>query len=75
MSNASPGSAGREVLAAALRVLGVPTDAARLAELEEKAAALLDDGDRVSARVAPDVEPMVVLRLPGSEREGIRQDG
>ncbi len=75
MTGPAPDSAVRETLATALRVLGVPTDDARLAELEEKAAALLKDGDHVSARVAPEVEPLVALRLPGAEREGGRTNG
>jgi hypothetical protein len=72
MSGSAPESTAREILAVSLKLLGVPTDDERLAQLEEKVAALLEDGERLSARVAPEIEPLVVLRLPGSEREGGR---
>lgn len=72
MPNRLPDDAARALLAASLQALGVRVDEERLATLTPLAADLLADGEALSGRAAPEVEPMVVLRLPGADREGER---
>ena len=72
MSHPAPDPTARDMLAVSLKILGVPTDEQRLDALAARASALLEDGERLSGRAAPDVEPLVTLRLPGADREGDR---
>lgn len=72
MSHPESEPTARQLLALTLQLLGVPTDDERLAQLAERTAALLADGDRLSGRAAPEVEPMVAQRLPGADGGGDR---